>query len=181
MLMGRYECKIPPLFEVKKFVIRHESQTTQKLDKAITPEMKMGSDTSSATDALLQELVKVRLFGANKLLRPFLQRLETWELLLVVCMLSGNKTYGIEDYLARLRTLKCTRLTMRNFIRDRIAEGSFLVVDGEKKSKKSLALSAELQTELEECFSVMTRSSIFMDLATEQTQNLYRSKIDSIQ
>ncbi|WP_146200054.1 hypothetical protein [Roseicyclus mahoneyensis] len=124
---------------------------------------------------LIQELIKVRLVGSNKMLRPFLQRLETWELLLIVHMLSGDGRYGIEDYLENLQTLKCTRLTMRNFIRDRIAEGTFLVTKGDKKSRKSLALSDELQRELEECFGMIKSTSgygaIGIQLPTFQTQS----------
>lgn len=107
---------------------------------------------------LLQELLKVRLVGANKMIRPFLQRWETWELLLIVHVLSGDRNYGIEDYLDNLQTLKCTRSTLRNFIRDRIAEGTFLAIEGDKKSRKCLCPSDKLREELKGCFE-MLRSS----------------------
>ena len=98
------------------------------------------------------ELSRVRFIGSSKMLRPFVQRLETWEFLLIVYALSGDGRYGIEDYLDQLQTLKCTRLTMRNFVRDRIAEGALVVVNADKKSRKSLAISEELGRELEESF-----------------------------
>ena len=104
---------------------------------------------------LAQELSRIRLVGSSKLLRPFAQRLESWELLLVVYMLSGDGRYGIEDYLDQLQTLKCTRLTMRKFVRDRVADGAFLIVDADKKSRKALALSEELQREFEDCFNIL--------------------------
>ena len=101
------------------------------------------------------ELGRIRVSSKSKILRPFFQRVETWELLLIVYALEGDGTYGIEDYLDRLQTLKFTRITMRNFIKDRIAEGSFFAMQGEKKSRKSLMLSDELRASLEAYFGML--------------------------
>lgn len=136
----------------------------------------MNPHVTHVSELLFQELMKVRLIGANKLLRPFLHRLETWELLLMVHMLSGDGRYGIEDYLEKLQTLKCTRLTMRNFIRDRIAEGTFIVVEGDKKSRKCLELSADLRSELEDCFETLKEAQPFRT-ASEPTRPFHTVEI----
>lgn len=101
------------------------------------------------------ELGRIRETNKSKTLRSFFQRVETWELLLIVYALEGDGAYGIEDYLDRLQTLKFTRLTMRNFIKDRIGEGTFSAVHGEKKSRKSLILSDALRADLEAYFAML--------------------------
>jgi hypothetical protein len=101
------------------------------------------------------ELQRIRATSRSKILRPFFQRVETWELLLIIRDLEGDGSYGIEDYLDRLQTLKFTRITMRNFIKDRIAEASLIAVVGDKKSRKSLILSNELRANLNGYFSML--------------------------
>jgi hypothetical protein len=101
------------------------------------------------------ELHRIRTTSRSKILRPFFQRVETWELLLIIRDLEGDGSYGIEDYLDRLQTLKFTRITMRNFIKDRIAEASLIAVVGDKKSRKSLILSDELRSNLNAYFKLL--------------------------
>lgn len=102
------------------------------------------------------ELHRIRATSRSKILRPFFQRVETWELLLIIRDLEGDGSYGIEDYLDRLQTLKFTRITMRNFIKDRIAEASLIAVVGDKKSRKSLVLSDELRSNLDAYFNMLS-------------------------
>lgn len=104
-----------------------------------------------------QEVVKeLQLFrrGARKRrLTPFFSRASTWELLLVIARLDGNGAYGINDYIDQLETLQATRLTIQSFIKDRISEGSLIVIAGNKRSRKTLKLSQELRKELDEYLS----------------------------
>lgn len=72
-----------------------------------------------------------------------------WELLLLIYELDGDPQYGINDYIDALTTLRATRLTIQNFIKDRIEDGDFEVAPSIKRSKKTLVLSDELRVELE--------------------------------
>lgn len=118
--------------------------------------MPVGSDSNAhLMSDISTELNRIRASSSSKILRPYFQRVETWELLLIVYALEGDGAYGIEDYLDRLQTLKLTRVTMRNFIKDRVAEKSFLTVTGDKKSRKSLILSDELRSDLENYFKLL--------------------------
>jgi hypothetical protein len=103
----------------------------------------------------IRELYRIRATARSRILRPFFQRVETWELLLIIYSLEGDGSCGIEDYLDRLQTLKVTRITMRNFIKDRIGEASIFAVTGDKKSRKSLVLSEELRRNLEAYFEIL--------------------------
>lgn len=104
-----------------------------------------------------QEIAKeLQLFRHNarkRLLTPFFSRATTWELLLVIAKLDGNGAYGINDYIDQLETLQTTRLTIQNFIKDRISEGSLVIVKGNKRSRKTLNLSPDLREELDKYFS----------------------------
>ncbi len=71
-----------------------------------------------------------------------------WELLLLVALNSGNEEIGIWNYIDMLGTRTESQMTVYNFIKDRIEDGSFVLLPSLKKSRKALGLSAEIQTEL---------------------------------
>jgi len=71
-----------------------------------------------------------------------------WELLLLVAANSGNEEIGIWNYIDMLGTRTESQMTVYNFIKDRIEDGSFVLLPSLKKSRKSLGLSAELQIAL---------------------------------
>ncbi|MCR9140511.1 MAG: hypothetical protein NXI27_31470 [Alphaproteobacteria bacterium] len=75
-----------------------------------------------------------------------------WELLLVIYKHKGNPEFGITDYIDQLKTRRQSLLTIRNFIRDRIADADFLIVPAVKKSRKALTLNDPLRRELEQYF-----------------------------
>lgn len=106
-----------------------------------------------AMNKIAEELRFVRRYAKRPLMAPFLSRLTTLELLLVIADLDGNGEYGINDYIDRLETLQTTRLTIQNFIKDRVAEESLIVVEGKKRSRKTLKLSPDLRKELDEYLS----------------------------
>ena len=99
------------------------------------------------------ELERVRLLHDTAFLRHFVLRSITWELLMVIYHLEGVGSYGINDYIDQLKTMRTTRLTIQNFIKHRIQEGSLIVIESNKKSRKTLALSPGLKQELEQYFS----------------------------
>jgi hypothetical protein len=103
------------------------------------------------------ELDRVRLLHETQQLRHFVSRNITWELLLVIYELEGIGDYGINDYIDKLQTMKTTRLTIQNFVKDRINEGSLIVTSSNKKSRKTLLLSQKLRDELEAYFQWTTR------------------------
>lgn len=102
------------------------------------------------------ELERVRLLHETQYLRHFVSRSITWELLLVIYELEGIGDYGINDYIDQLKTMRTTRLTIQNFIKDRINERSLIVTTSNKKSRKTLLLSQKLRDELEAYFVWMT-------------------------
>jgi hypothetical protein len=71
-----------------------------------------------------------------------------WELLLLVALNSGNEEIGIWNYIDMLGTRTESQMTVYNFIKDRIEDGSFVLLPSLKKSRKALGLSAEIQAEL---------------------------------
>ena len=88
----------------------------------------------------LQTSIRLRRFSLN---------ITHWELLLLIYELDGDPEYGINDYIDNLNTMRSTRLTIQNFIKDRIQEGDLLIAPSLKKSKKTLTLAPELKSELE--------------------------------
>lgn len=110
------------------------------------------------------ELERVRLLQDTQYLRHFASRNATWELLLIIYVLEGNGDYGINDYIDRLKTMRTTRLTIQNFIKDRFQEGSLLVTESNKKSRKTLTLSDKLRKELEDYFEWLAEMDMEADL-----------------
>jgi len=106
------------------------------------------------------ELERIAQKHQSKLLKYFSTAPAVWEFLLVVYKLDGNPDYGISDYLSKLQTSRKTHLTMSQFVKDRIADGHLIVSPSAKKSRKTLTLSEELRTELEDHLIWISKSSL---------------------
>ncbi len=102
------------------------------------------------------EFARIRRLAETRYLRIFAANLTYWELLVTIYALDGDPEHGISDYIDRLCSLRRTRLTVQNFIKDRIEDGAFLVVPSTKKSRKTLVLNNALKTEFEAFLSWMT-------------------------
>jgi hypothetical protein len=87
---------------------------------------------------------------------------------MIIYELEANGDYGINDYIDRLKTLRTARLTIQNFIKDRLQEGSLIVTKSNKKSRKTLALSDELRNELEDYFAWIVDKDVTPDLSSEE-------------
>lgn len=94
------------------------------------------------------ELKRIRYINGTHILKKFSSNMSHWELLMIIYNLNGNPSYGINDYIDKLQTMRTTRLTLQNFIKDRVNDGSLIVVKSAKKSRKTLSLSALLADEL---------------------------------
>lgn len=117
-----------------------------------------------------QELERVRFLQDTLYLRHFASRSSTWELLLVVCALDGDGDFGINDYIDNLKTMRTTRLTIQNFIKDRIEEGSLVVANSNKKSRKTLQLSSKLRSELEDYFQWIAERGLVTQITSKGTE-----------
>ena len=104
----------------------------------------------SIKELLNQEKRRINFIQGTKRLRRFCTNIVYWELLLLLHENSGDPELGINDYIDALQCTRLTRLTVSNFIKDRISDGDLLVVPSVKKSKKALALSDELEAELKQ-------------------------------
>ena len=94
------------------------------------------------------ELEVLESLPPKSALADFSKSIVKWELLLLVAKLNGNTEYGIWNYIDSLKTRTENSMTIYTFIKSRIENGSFVVVPGEKKSRKTLALSPQLREEL---------------------------------
>lgn len=102
-----------------------------------------GSHTS-----LQREMDRIRYCVRQRNLRAFSKQPEYWELLLLLAQLEGDPTCGIEKCLDQLQTMQVSRITIRNFIKDRLADGSFISRVGQKKSSRQLLLHPDLCSDL---------------------------------
>tara|TARA_B110000503_G_C7161520_1_gene419884 strand:+ start:1744 stop:2103 length:360 start_codon:yes stop_codon:yes gene_type:complete len=96
------------------------------------------------------ELLVLRAIDTKSILFPFIKNISRWELLLTIAQLDGNPDYGIWNYIDMLHTKTENPMTLYAFLKTKIEEGSLLTTKSEKKSRKSLILSAELGFELNE-------------------------------
>jgi hypothetical protein len=99
-------------------------------------------------DSLERELHRLHYLGARPKLRPYIKYPEFFELLLLIKMKREEHDMGIEDYLNCIKSKQVNRVTVRNFIRDRVADGSILAQPGKKKSSRILRLNEDLEEEL---------------------------------
>lgn len=105
------------------------------------------------------ELERIRRLANTRYLKVFAANLTYWELLITIHVLDGDPGYGISDYIDKLCSLRRTRLTVQNFIKDRIDDKAFSVVPSTKKSRKTLVLNKALQGELEEFLEWLSANS----------------------
>ena len=105
------------------------------------------------------ELERIAQKHHSKFLKYFSSAPAVWEFLLIVYRLDGNPNYGISDYISQLQTSRKTRLTMAQFVKDRIADGHLIVCPSAKKSRKTLTLSDELRKELEDHLTWIAQSN----------------------
>jgi hypothetical protein len=99
---------------------------------------------------LEKELKIVRSITLKERLSKFYKTQTRWELLLLVKSLQDTEDVGIWSYIELLQTRTESHMTIYQFIKDRIADGSFVVVESGKKSRKVVKLSKELDDELTE-------------------------------
>ncbi|WP_445810450.1 hypothetical protein [Yoonia sp.] len=99
-----------------------------------------------------KELERLRYLAATKSLKVFIKYPEYWELMLLIAINENNQEIGIEDYLDNIATMQVNRVTVRNFIKDRVAEGTIISRQGEKKSRRMLTLSDKVTEELKDYF-----------------------------
>ena len=95
-----------------------------------------------------QELSFTRSVRPKDKLSRFFRSQSKWELLLLVAGNKGNEEIGIWNYIDMLATRTESQMTIYNFIKDRIEDGSFVLLASQKKSRKALGLSAELEVAL---------------------------------
>lgn len=105
------------------------------------------------------ELERIAQKHHSKLLKYFSSAPAVWEFLLIVYKLDGNPNYGISDYISKLQTSRKTRLTMAQFVKDRIADGHLIISPSAKKSRKTLTLSDDRRKELEDHLFWISQSS----------------------
>ena len=94
------------------------------------------------------ELLVLHGVDTKSLLFPFMKSLSKWELLLTIANLDGNPDFGIWNYIDMLHTRTENPMTMYAFLKLKIEEGSLIKTASEKKSRKSLVLSSDLELEL---------------------------------
>lgn len=97
---------------------------------------------------LERELNIVQSVRPKDKLSRFYRSQTRWELLLLVAANAGNEEIGIWNYIDMLTTRTESQMTVYNFIKDRIEDGSFVLLPSMKKSRKALGLSAELHRAL---------------------------------
>lgn len=94
------------------------------------------------------ELSMCRSIDVKSRLFPFAKSLSKWELLLMIAALDGDPAYGIWNYIDMLQTRSENPTTLYGFIKTKIDDGCLVVVDGDKKSRKTLNLSPRLRESL---------------------------------
>ena len=77
-------------------------------------------------------------------MRAYLRHPDYWEVLLIIVKYDGNKDYGIGNYIDQIENQTLSQLTIENFLRDEIANGNLVIIEGEKKSRKTLNMSNTL-------------------------------------
>lgn len=80
-------------------------------------------------------------------MRAYLRHPDYWEVLLIIVKYDGNKDYGIGNYIDQIENQTLSQLTIENFLRDEIANGNLVIIEGEKKSRKTLNMSNTLLRE----------------------------------
>lgn len=128
-------------------------------------------------ELLNQEKQKISFIQGTKRLKRFCTNIVYWELLLLLHDKSGDPELGINDYIDTLQSTRLTRLTISNFIKDRISDGDLLVAPSVKKSKKALALSDELEAELKQLMMMNLPSAHRPSLKNFEERQVSRKEV----
>ena len=94
------------------------------------------------------ELLILQGIKCKSILFPFMKSISKWELLLTIAYLDGDPDFGIWNYIDMLNTKTENPMTLYAFLKLKIEEGSLVKTKSEKKSRKSLMLSEDLDLEL---------------------------------
>lgn len=128
-------------------------------------------------ELLNQEKRKIEFIQVSKRLKRFCTHITYWELLLLLHENSGDPELGINDYIDTLQSTRLTRLTISNFIKDRISDGDLLIRPAVKKSKKALALSHELEAELKQLMMMNLPSAHRPSLENFEERQVNRTEV----
>ena len=114
--------------------------------------MRLGSDTEAENGTLklevAHELQVTRSITPRDKLSRFFRSQSRWELLLLVANGTPEDEVGIWNYIDMLATRTESQMTIYHFIKDRIDDGSFILISGRKRSRKVIALSDEMRNAL---------------------------------
>lgn len=99
---------------------------------------------------VFRELEITRSVRQRDPLARFFRSQSRWELLLLIAANGRSDEIGIWNYIDMLTTRTESPMTIYTFIRDRIDDGSLVLLQGRKKSRKVLALSPHLEAALNE-------------------------------
>lgn len=99
-----------------------------------------------------KQMVKVFLSETRhrkslKNMKAYLRHPDYWEVLLLIIKYDGNIDFGIGNYIDKIENRTLSQLTIANFLRDEIANGNLEIIEGEKKSQKTLNISKTLMRE----------------------------------
>lgn len=104
-------------------------------------------NTSNKKQMVKAFLSETRHKKSLKNMRAYLRHPDYWEALLIIVKYDGNKDYGIGNYIDQIENRTLSQLTIANFLRDEIANGNLVIIEGEKKSRKTLNMSNTLLRE----------------------------------
>lgn len=97
-----------------------------------------------------RELETTRSVRLRDPLSKFFRSQSRWELLLLIATNKGKSEIGMWGYIELLATRTESQMTIYNFIRDRIGDGTLILTPGQKKSRKVLSLSPKIEEALNE-------------------------------
>ncbi len=97
---------------------------------------------------IFRELETTRTIKPKDPLSRFFRSQSRWELLLLIAANKDSDEIGIWNYIDMLTTRTESPMTIYTFIRDRIDDGSLILLTGRKKSRKVLSLSPHIETAL---------------------------------
>lgn len=99
------------------------------------------------TSVATRELARTRSLGGNRHLADFSRNPTTWELCLLLYL---NDSLNISSAIGSLQTRCLSHSSIVRFIQERMAQGSILWRQGEKKSEKYIVLNPGLRREVED-------------------------------
>lgn len=102
------------------------------------------TDLSEIEVALREEEDRLRHIFSSATLRPFVRRVEYWDLLIRIIEIRNDKSTGLNDIasLSRYGTMHHHSLT--KFVREQVAAGNFYIEEGDRRDKKIVRANDEL-------------------------------------